>query len=54
MAVIFGEEEVEVGSRVCNHSDFILFIDEVAAVRISRIQSVSFSGAHPSFSKSAG
>jgi hypothetical protein len=30
VAVIFGEKEVEVGSRVCNHSDFILLVDEVA------------------------
>jgi hypothetical protein len=34
VADIFGEEEVEIGSRVCNHANFILFVDEVAIAYI--------------------
>lgn len=34
VTVIFGEEEVEIGSRVCNYASFILFVDEVAIAYI--------------------
>jgi len=34
VTVIFGEEEVEIGSRVSNYASFTLFVDEVAIAYI--------------------
>ncbi len=47
MAVILSEKEVEVGSRVFNHSDFIILIDKVAIVFVSRDRLVLYVDSSP-------
>jgi hypothetical protein len=42
MAVILGEKEIEVSSRVCDHSDLIFIICEVAVINVSISQTTVF------------